>query len=117
MKHSEIIKLLSGSQEKNPEDHQIEAERLQKSLSYDFRDGFEEKVLTRIYGNGQVVSNTFIFEKSFNLAFYRIAFTAAAAVVILLISIYMKEGSFTLDSLLGINDLDSESIVCMLTGN
>ena len=55
--------------------------------------------------------------KFMNLVFYRVAFTGVAAIVILLISIFLMEGSLSLNSLLGLRDNYDESIVCLLTGN
>jgi len=115
MKSSEIKKLIISSLEGDADDKNISAV-LQDNLSYDFRAGFEEKVLDRIFGKGMTVRPQFEFDRKFNLAFYRIALTAAAAIIILMISIFMKEGSLSFDSLLGLNDGYSESIVCLLTG-
>lgn len=104
MKSSDILKLLAEDPEQNSGNREYSA-KLIETVDFDFRSGFEEKILEKVY-----------VEKSFNIAFYRIAFTAAAAVALLIISIYLKEGSFSFDSLLGINDVDSETIVCLLTG-
>jgi hypothetical protein len=52
-----------------------------------------------------------------NLAFYRVAITGIAAIVVLLISIFIMEGSFSFNSFLGLKDNYSESIICLLTGN
>jgi hypothetical protein len=49
--------------------------------------------------------------------FYRIALTGVAAIAILLISIFLMEGSLSFNSFLGLSDNYSESIVCLLTGN
>jgi len=57
------------------------------------------------------------FVRSWNLAFYRIALTGVAAIVVLLLSIYIMEGSVSFNSLLGLSDNYDESIVCLLTGN
>ncbi len=57
------------------------------------------------------------FVKYMNFAFYRIALTGIAAIVILLISIFLMQGSLSFNSLLGLNDNYNESIVCLLTGN
>ena len=57
------------------------------------------------------------FVKYMNFAFYRIALTGVAAIVILLISIFFMEGSLSLNSFLGISNNYDESIVCLLTGN
>jgi hypothetical protein len=52
-----------------------------------------------------------------NFAFYRIALTGVAAIIVLLVSIFLREGSFSFNSFLGLSDNYDESIVCLLTGN
>jgi hypothetical protein len=52
-----------------------------------------------------------------NFAFYRVALTGVAAIVLLLISIFLMEGSLSFNSFLGLKDNYDESIVCLLTGN
>jgi len=116
MDSSEIKKLIISSLENVTDDHKITSE-LQEVLEYDFSDGFDEKVLNRLSSEESVTVRQFEFERRFNTAFYRIALTGAAAIVMLLISLFLKEGSLTFDSLLGLSDGYSESIVCLLTGN
>jgi hypothetical protein len=116
MKYSEIGKAIISSLDSETDNERITSD-LQETLSYDFRDGFEERVMNRIFGDGSVIKNQFEYDRYLNLAFYRIAITAAAAIVILMVSIFLKEGSLSFDSLLGLSDGYSESIVCLLTGN
>jgi hypothetical protein len=115
MNSSEIRKLIISSLE-NETDYSRLSSELQDELGYDFNEGFEERVLDRIFTEGAVIKPKFEFERSFNLAFYRIALTGVAAVVMLLISLFLKEGYLSFDSLLGLGDGYSESIVCLLTG-
>jgi hypothetical protein len=42
--------------------------------------------------------------------------TGIAAIVLLLISIYLKEGSISFNSFIGMGNIYDESIVCLLTG-
>lgn len=116
MKNPDIFRLITSPPVEKEGSGEDEA-NIKDIMSFDFSEGFEDKVLARINSGSEVYGRTYAIEKSFSLAFYRIAFTAAAAVVILLLSIYLKEGSFSFDLLLGIGDIDSESIVCLLTGN
>jgi hypothetical protein len=116
MKSSEIKKLIISSLENETNDGKITSE-LQEKLSYDFSQDFGDKVLDRIFGEGAVAVSQYEFNRYLNIAFYRIALSAAAAIVILMISIFLKEGSLSFDSLLGMGDGYSESIVCLLTGN
>lgn len=88
-----------------------------EGASYEFSNNFRDKVLGRIYSAGYKVNHQVEFVKYMNFAFYRVALTAVAAIILLLISIYFMEGSLSLNSFLGLNDNYDESIVCLLTGN
>jgi hypothetical protein len=65
---------------------------------------------------GLSVTREVEFGKYLNFAFYRIALTGVAAIVVLLISIFIMEGSLSLNTFLGLSDNYDESIVSMLTG-
>jgi hypothetical protein len=88
-----------------------------EGVSYDFSKGFGDKVLNRIFSTGLTVITEVEFLKTMKFAFYRIALTGVAAIVILLISIFLMEGSLSFNSFLGLGDSYDESIVCLLTGN
>jgi hypothetical protein len=85
--------------------------------TFSFSEGFRDKVLEKIYSSGSAVVREVEFVRSLNSVFYRIALSGAAAIIILLISIYMIQGSFSLDSFLGLGNGYDESIICLLTGN
>ena len=116
MNTSEIKKILINSL--NPDTDTIEfPDELEKQgISYNFSNGFRGKILNRVFTTGLKVSQEVEFVKYMNFAFYRIALTGIAAIVILLISIFLKEGSLSFNSLLGLSDNYNESIVCLLTG-
>jgi len=117
MRSSEIKDLIINSL--SPENDSAESQRLlgEAGVSYSFSNGFREKVIDRIFRSGIVVNREIDFIRSMNLAFYRIALTGVAAIVILLVSIYFMEGSISVNSFLGLTDSYDESIVCLLTGN
>ncbi len=92
--------------------------RLQEEgLSYDFSNNFSEKVLNRLFVPVLTVTREIEFLKSLNQAFSRIALTGVAAIVVMLISIFLMEGSISFNSFLGLNDSYDESIISLLTGN
>jgi len=94
------------------------ARRLEEEgVSYDFSKGFGDRLLNKIYSAGLTINREVEFAKYMNFAFYRIALTGVAAIVVLLISIFMMEGSLSINSLLGLHDNYDESIVSLLTGN
>lgn len=81
---------------------------------FSFSSDFKDKVIARI---GSPVVRDMEFIRGLNSAFYRIALTGVAAIIILLISIFISEGSLSFNSFLGMgNDVD-ETIICLLTGN
>lgn len=116
MNASEIKKLLTG-----PVDQGSDAENdtitFQEQLNYDFGPGFAGRVLNRIFSADQAVTREIEFSRSLSFAFSRIALTGVAAIVLLLISIFLMQGSLSLDSILGLSDSQTESILCLLTGN
>jgi hypothetical protein len=87
-----------------------------QGVSYNFGDNFGEKVLDKLFSAGVTVTRQVEFVKYMNFAFYRVALTGIAAIIILLISIFLKEGSLSFNSFLGLNDNYDESIIALLTG-
>ncbi len=88
-----------------------ELERMRKTFSDyapSFKPGFSERVTNRIYN---------IADNSDNLwfLFKRIALTGVAAIVFLLITVYFSEGSFSLNSLLGLSDLTTDNLLLALS--
>jgi hypothetical protein len=114
MENSEIKKMILNSLGSTDDNRKIASE-LQDVLDYDFREGFEQRIIDRISARARVVQ--YEFDKMLSLAFYRVTVTAAAAIVLLMISIFLSQGTLSFNSLLGLGDNYSESIVCLLTGN
>jgi hypothetical protein len=117
MNQSEIKNLIIGSLNADADPLAVSGKLEQEGVSYDFSNKFGEKVLDRLYTAGYKVNREVEFVKSMNFAFYRIALTGVAAIVILLVSIFLMEGSLSFNSFLGLSDSYDESIVCLLTGN
>jgi hypothetical protein len=117
MKAEEIKDLLLNSLS-NDELLENQKSKLEDAgVSYSFGNGFTEKVLERIFIARESISQKVEFMKYMNLAFYRIALTGAAAIILLLISMYLTEGSLSFNSLMGLGDNYDESIICLLTQN
>jgi hypothetical protein len=116
MDSSELRKLIISSLDSDSDTKGAMA-KLEGEGIYDFRQGFTDTVLDRVYAIKAKITREPEFSRYLNFAFSRIALTGVAAIVILLISILVMEGSLSLNSLLGINDSYDESIVCLLTGN
>jgi len=117
MKRSELKNLIISSLSQEETEGETSRKLEEAGLDYSFKPDFTDRVIDRLFTAGYVVNREIEFVRSWNLAFYRIALTGVAAIVVLLISIYGMEGSFSINSLLGISDNYDESIVCLLTGN
>lgn len=117
MKPSEIKKLIinSASPDANTED--IAGKLENEGVAFDFNSDFTDKVINRLFTAGLKVSREVEFVSNLSYAFKRIALTSVAAIVVLLISIFITQGSISLNSFLGLSDSYDESIVCLLTGN
>lgn len=117
MEASEIKKVMISSLESDSGNEELISKLETNGIDYDFSDKFASKVLDSIFSVQTKVSREIEFARSLNIAFSRIALTGIAAIVLLLISIFLMEGSLSINSLLGINDTYDESIVSLLTGN
>lgn len=117
MKRSEIKDLIARSV--NPDLDTIEIARKleEEGVSFTFRKGFTQRVSDKIFSAAITVNREIEFVRNMRFVFSRIAFTGIAAIVILLISIFLSEGSITLNTILGLGNAHDESIICLLTGN
>ena len=117
MNTSEIKKMMISSLNSKTETVDVAKQLEEDGITYDFSSGFKDKVLHRLFSAGVTINKEVEFVKYMNFAFYRIALTGVAAIVILLISIFIMEGSLSLNSFLGLSNNYDESIVSLLTGN
>lgn len=116
MNTAEIKNLMISSLSENTDTEEVSRRLGEEGIDYDFRPNFKDKVLNKIFSAGLSINREVEFVKYMNFAFYRIAITGVAAIVLLLISIFIMEGSLSLNSCLGLSDNYDESIVCLLTG-
>jgi len=77
--------------------------KLMIDQEYAFSDYFAENVMNRIEINDQ-----FEAEKSFMFAFTRVALPGLAAAIILLLFSILNNGVFSLESLMGVESLQTE---------
>jgi len=117
MKPQEIKKLIIGSQSEGNDPAEAARELENAGLSYDFSRGFSTRVTDKLFSASSFAVSQVEFMRSMNFAFKRIAFTGVAAIILLLISIFLMEGSFSVNSILGLSDSIDESIICLMTGN
>ena len=117
MKSSEIKELIinSLSADNNSEDTMRKLE--EAGVNYSFSKDFPDRVLDRIFSAAVSVNQEIDYIRSMSTIFYRIALTGVAAIVFLLISNFLMEGSLSFNSMVGLTNNYDESIVCLLTGN
>jgi hypothetical protein len=116
MKPSEIKKRMISSLDIRNETPGIFQELEQGGVDFDFGKDFNDKVLYRISAHDKPVTSEVEFIRSMNHAFYRIALTGVAAIVLMLISIFLMEGSLSFNSFLGLGNSYEETTICLLTG-
>jgi len=117
MNPSEIKKLIINSLNSDADPKEASARLEEEGIAFNFRNGFSDRVIQRIAGPVIKIGREVEFLKYMNLAFYRIALPGVAAIILLLISIFLMEGSLSFNSFIGLSDSYDESIVCLLTGN
>ena len=113
----EIKKLIISSLNVDADPMKVSRRLEEVGISYDFSKSFGDKILDKLFSAGLTINREVEFVKSLNFAFYRIAFTGVAAIIVLLISIFLMEGSLSFNSFLGLGNSYDESTLCLLTGN
>jgi len=116
MKPEKIKDLLLNSLFSDLEDD--EREVLEKELLTDhkFSDGFRDRVMRSIGSGRALLNGKREILRSFDSVFMRVAIPGAAAIIILVLSILMSQGSLSYDILLGI-DNDVDGVLISLLGN
>jgi hypothetical protein len=117
MNISKLKDLLIRSLDQDADPLEVSGKIEEAGVSYNFRENFHDKVMDKIYNSGSAVVRDIEFVKSLNYVFYRIALPGVAAILLLLISIFLMEGSLSLNSFLGLGNSNDESIIYLLTGN
>lgn len=117
MEPAEFKNLIIGSLDEKADTGAISKKIEEAGVSFDFSDSFSDKVTARIFNAPDAVIREIEFVKSMRFVFNRVALTGVAAIILLLISLFLAEGSFSLNSFLGIGNTYDEGIVYLLTGN
>ena len=101
MNLDEIKELLIHSLDENSDPGEISSRIEHEGISYDFRPGFTETVLGKLF---PIIIKINRESEYLQYAFRSIAISGIAAIILLLISILIREGSFSVNSLLGLRD-------------
>ncbi|HOU02188.1 MAG: hypothetical protein GT600_04585 [Bacteroidales bacterium] len=116
MNPTEIKKLIIASAAEEADPHETPGKLEDEGVSFDFSSDFTDKVISRIFTEKLTVIRDIDFGRSLSTVFYRIALTGVAAIVILLLSIFLSEGSISFNSFLGMGNTYDESVLYLLTG-
>ena len=118
MDSSEIKKMLIASLNAEADTSDLPGKLEDRGITYGFKHGFSDKIINRVFSSGVVkIARQAELLRYMNAAFYKVALTGVAAIIVLLISIFLTEGSISFNSFLGLSDNYDESIICLLTGN
>ena len=117
MKASEIRKLIINSLDQDTDLNEVSIKLKAAGLDYKFRKGFQNKILNEVFSEQLILKRESEFINYMSFAFRRIALTGVAVIILLIISIFIMEGSLSVNSFIGLSDSYNESIVFLLTGN
>lgn len=117
MKPSELKSLIIGSLDENADPEIASGKLEEEGISFDFSKGFGTRVVDTIFSAPEAVVREIEFVKSMRFIFNRVALTGVAAIILLLVSLFLTEGSLTLNSFLGLGNSYDEGLVYLLTGN
>jgi hypothetical protein len=117
MNRSDIKKSIIRSLDTDADLNKVDQEMGTVNRMYDFSDNFNERILEKLFSRGLEINPQTEFLKTISWAFPRIALTGVAAIILLLISIFMMEDSFSFNTILGLSESYDENIISMLTGN
>jgi len=92
----------------------IRMRKLIATQNLQFDHSFTQRVMSRINQEKKRRIIEFDFMKDLNRVFTRVAISGVAAIVILLLTIYLTAGSFSLDTLSGTESYSEENIISYL---
>lgn len=94
-----------------------EREVLEKELLPDhrFSEGFRDRIMERIISGKILFNGKREMLRSFDSIFMKVAIPAAAAVIILVLSLFFSQGSLSYDILLGIDNEVDGVLVSLLS--
>jgi len=116
MKLAEIKELIISSLDSDADNREVSRKLENEGVSFEFGKDFTDAVIHRIFTLGSGVKQEIEFMRTMNFAFRSIAFSGVAAIIVLMLSIFLMEGSISIYSFLGLRDNYDESIICLLTG-
>ena len=116
MKQEEINRLFSLITAEPDENDRSDMTLQMLRESYDFSPGFTARVLGRIHEEGRFLIHNGLMI-TMNRLFIRIALSGAAAIILLVLSVYLSGGDLSFDTLLGLGNSTDEGMITLLSGN
>ncbi len=111
---AELEKALAEDPDLRKEKQDLQEVRsLLKTTSFRFQKGFAGRVMKRIKEEGGGVVEMDVSSQMINL-FRKIAMAGVAAIVILLLSIYLTSGTLNKNSVLGVDSFSDDNLVSYL---
>jgi hypothetical protein len=108
-----LNKAISGSDHLRKEKEKlVKMRKLVGSVDYQFKHGFSDRVMGRLRHRKNGLD--FSFGKDLSRIFTRVAISGVAAILILLITIYITTGSFSFNSLSGIQGYNEDNVISYL---
>lgn len=111
----QLQQALKGSSELREEKIKLnKVGKLISSRNHSFSDGFRNRVMQAIGDEkkGKVISID--FTRSFTSMFNRIAVAGVAAIVLLVISLYISHGSLNINTITGVEPVSQDNLVSVL---
>lgn len=105
-----LLKSVTGNLDEN-ERRMVDTDLLP---DYSFSEGFRERVLGKLGIEKMPVYLRPDFLRSLDLGFRRVALSGVAAILILIASILLSQGSLSYDTLLGIDSNVDDSLISLL---
>lgn len=105
-----VLKSLTGELDEK------ERELLKKEVIpvYSFSNRFRDNVMDRISEKAVFLLFRPDFLTSFNESFRRVAFAGVAAIIVLMVIMFISQGSISYDTLLGIDATVDDSLISLL---
>ena len=113
--NKKLQQALKGSSELREEKIKLnKVGKLLSSRNYSFSDGFRNRVMQAVSDEkkGKVISID--FTRSFTSMFNRIAVAGVAAILLLVISLYISHGSLNVNTLTGIDPISEDNLISVL---
>jgi hypothetical protein len=92
----------------------LKIQEILKTSDFQFKPFFSNRVMTKIRKIRKQKAEEIQFASNLNLVFRRIVYSGIAAIVLILLTIYLTEGSLSYESLFGIESFTSDDVTAYI---